>query len=229
MDSKIVTVGQDIQSPENVNDLYELLGVERDCSEESLQRAYRKMSQRFHPDKNGDSAIFTKIQNAYKILSNEKDRKFYDDTHMIPPTELDLKQRAGRMAMQKIENVCNEMISNFAEHLLAINSPIDLSIKSLNVDLENYKKASVQAIKHKKNFDNVLRRFRKTKNFDKTILGCQLELRYRELSKKIALLEIDTELVKSAIAIVRKYDYELDANLMAQSMYGTPTTVTTIP
>eukprot|EP00934_Nitzschia_sp_Nitz4_P002808 Nitzschia sp. Nitz4//scaffold70_size99833//54540//55881//NITZ4_004597-RA/size99833-snap-gene-0.146-mRNA-1//-1//CDS//3329557141//2798//frame0 len=66
----------------NSNDFYQILGVSRNATDAELKKAYRKLSIKWHPDKNpGDDQAtknFQKISEAYAVLSDEKKRKVYD-------------------------------------------------------------------------------------------------------------------------------------------------------
>lgn len=57
---------------------YELLGVGQGCSPEELKKAYRKLAVLHHPDKGGDPEKFKEISHAYQILSDEEQRRRYD-------------------------------------------------------------------------------------------------------------------------------------------------------
>ncbi|XP_047465078.1 dnaJ homolog subfamily B member 12b [Mugil cephalus] len=62
-------------------DFYEILGVQKDASEDELKRSYRKLALKFHPDKNrapGATEAFKAIGNAYAVLSNVNKRRQYD-------------------------------------------------------------------------------------------------------------------------------------------------------
>ena len=63
-------------------DYYELLEVEKGCSDAVLKSAYRKLAMRWHPDKNpGDAtaeARFKSISEAYGVLSDPQKRAAYD-------------------------------------------------------------------------------------------------------------------------------------------------------
>ncbi len=65
-----------------MDDLYEVLGVDRNASAEEIKKAYRVLAMKYHPDRNqGDAAAekkFQQINNAYSVLSDESKRRQYD-------------------------------------------------------------------------------------------------------------------------------------------------------
>ena len=63
-------------------DYYEVLGVDRNASQDEIKKAYRKIAIKFHPDKNpGDKTAeekFKEAAEAYEVLSNTDKRTQYD-------------------------------------------------------------------------------------------------------------------------------------------------------
>lgn len=63
-------------------DFYDILGVNRDASDEDIKKAYRKLAMKYHPDRNPDSKEaedkFKQCKEAYEILSDSQKRAAYD-------------------------------------------------------------------------------------------------------------------------------------------------------
>lgn len=61
---------------------YYILGINTNASSDEIKKAYRKLSYKFHPDKNdGDKFYeerFREIHEAYETLIDDKKRRFYD-------------------------------------------------------------------------------------------------------------------------------------------------------
>lgn len=63
-------------------DYYEVLGVDRNASQEEIKKAYRKLAMQYHPDRNpGDKESeekFKEAAEAYEILSHSEKKAQYD-------------------------------------------------------------------------------------------------------------------------------------------------------
>jgi len=62
-------------------DLYKILGVPKDASQDQIKRSYRKLAFKYHPDRNKDKSAeetFKEINIAYEILSDPQKRRRYD-------------------------------------------------------------------------------------------------------------------------------------------------------
>lgn len=62
-----------------MKDYYETLGIQKSASADEIKSAFRKLAQKYHPDKKGgDEAKFKEVSEAYAVLSDKKRRAEYD-------------------------------------------------------------------------------------------------------------------------------------------------------
>ncbi|NNK95635.1 MAG: J domain-containing protein, partial [Desulfobacterales bacterium] len=62
-------------------DYYKILGITKEASVDDIQRAYRKLARKYHPDVNKDKdaeARFKEINEAQEVLKDSEKRKLYD-------------------------------------------------------------------------------------------------------------------------------------------------------
>jgi len=62
-------------------DYYKILGISKDASQKEIQRAYRKLARKYHPDVNKEKTAekkFMQINEANEVLKDPEKRKLYD-------------------------------------------------------------------------------------------------------------------------------------------------------
>lgn len=133
---------------------YEILGVERNASQEDIKKSFRKLANKFHPDKpTGDTEKFKKINEAYEVLSDRDKKRNYDD-------ELSGKKRfQGININVDPRSVFEQMRSSFGNEgdffdfdmfgRKTIRKPEPLRF-DLHVSLEDFLQASKKTINYKK-------------------------------------------------------------------------------
>ncbi|HKP47391.1 MAG TPA: J domain-containing protein [Pyrinomonadaceae bacterium] len=69
-------------------DYYQILGAQEDDSLRDLERSYKRMAARRHPDKGGTEEDMKSLNEAYRILRNADSRRRYDEQRVkIQPAQ----------------------------------------------------------------------------------------------------------------------------------------------
>jgi DnaJ-class molecular chaperone len=76
----------------DLKDPYEILGVDREASEDVIKKAFKKLALKYHPDKNdGDeksTEMFKKVTAAYGILSDTEAKAKYDKYGIVDEEDI---------------------------------------------------------------------------------------------------------------------------------------------
>lgn len=105
-------------------DYYAVLGVPRKATARELGRAYVKLARRLHPDVNpGDrraAAEFRGLQEAYRVLSDERARRRYDRTGESPAPPADKSGRRDQSPLaedlRSWENIFRDIFQDERSH-----------------------------------------------------------------------------------------------------------------
>ena len=101
-------------------DYYEVLGVDKNASEDEIKKAYRKLAIKYHPDKNpGDKdaeAKFKEAAEAYDVLHDPEKRKQYDQFGFDGPAGMGGSGGFGGAANMDMDDIFSMFGDIFGGH-----------------------------------------------------------------------------------------------------------------
>lgn len=192
--------------------LYRTLGVKKDATEEQIKKAYRKLSLKFHPDRNpGDDKAadkFKEITHAFEILSDPQRRAAYDATGdesntRVPETETNTIL-SNVLAVVLIE------VSGMGRNV----AKVDL-VKEMTNKLKRKIKANQEENKGSKKtreaFEKALGRF--SSDDEDNVLEQQLKWHIAEIDRMIEANNKAVAMYQKCLDVLKRYKYRTDGTI----------------
>lgn len=141
---------------------YYFLSLPENASEEEIKKAYRKLSLKYHPDKNENdeffAARFREAQEAYEILMDKEKRRIYDDNlgHQQRTNRPNLPPSIKTFSANKIHAVKGEEIiitwqTNHADIVKILPFGLEKSYGERAFKITEFKDGKFQLLLHATN------------------------------------------------------------------------------
>lgn len=141
---------------------YYFLSLPENASEEEIKKAYRKLSLKYHPDKNENddffAARFREAQEAYEILMDKEKRRIYDDNlgHQQRTNRSNLPPSIKTFTANKIHAVKGEEIiitwqTNHADIVKILPFGLEKSYGERAFKITEFKDGKFQLLLHATN------------------------------------------------------------------------------
>jgi curved DNA-binding protein CbpA len=187
--------------------LYQALGVSVQASNTEVRKAYRKLSAKHHPDKEGgDRDTFEQIKLAYDVLIDPKRRKRYDATG---------RTDEDRITPERIQLYINEMVKAVVEAERPdgstdnpdgenIKDKMILSLKAARAQIRNDRRKFERRLKRS---NTLLSRFKPKEGYDPVgdALRDQKEKWEYELRMNDDAMQLSVEMEK----VLGTYEYDV--------------------
>lgn len=187
-------------------DLYGVLGVEPNASQDDIKRAGKQRRRETHPDAGGDQEAFIAVGRALAILSDPRARERYDQTGYDEPMSAENEIQAAAMGY------LNGLVIQLVEGDVA-DSPFHNIIGSMR-DIAHAARAGT--LKRIASVDRTIRKIERNKdkfhriNGKTNFLKLALEGRLVELRKLMFQMERERDMYDKAVDLLMSYRFDQD-------------------
>lgn len=176
-------------------DLYDILGLDKDADLSAVKRAYRALSKTNHPDKGGDPTKFHNIHLAYKVLSDPKTRKKYDETGEIPGEARNTRAMAIELIRGEFQKLVQSRPDLDFDVLVVIGQSINDYLGKIRHAQADLKQRLEQARRHQGRFKGKL---------DTNPMRDVLNAQERRLSSELEQAGESRKVTQKALALLRE-------------------------
>ena len=162
--------------------LYEILNISPDASENKIKKAYKNLILNFHPDKNSDAEedIYLHIIQANTILTNKEQRKKYDEyLNKKSEDHFDLKNNFKKNLNNSPIVSKEEAVKTFEEKINELNNKHNVSSFTEN--------------NIKKNYDKILREREQQIDIPKETIVDRNDFNSKFENKKLEIIQLNTQ------------------------------------
>lgn len=177
---------------------YRTLGVSTDASPIEITEAFKKLAQRYHPDKveTGDPELYNKISLAYKTLIDAELRTEYDKTI----SDLKYKEAVEKLKIIIIGVIKNteadlslvDLVATMRNNIRVYQNGLTKDINEINDDIIKFQKAV-----------SLLQR----KTDGRNIFAESIEIKISSLKEIVVKLFAEIELSDQMLEILENYEY----------------------
>ena len=178
-------------------DPYEVLGVDKDCSNDDIKKAYRRKAKDNHPDLcDGDSnQSFKDISHAYELIGTPRSRSNYDRTGTTETVD------SSHIALSLVADFITKFFEK--DHIAVF----DATRKALNMKKEELLKERTVKKHHADKYQNKIDQVKELNKDTDNAEGLALVLSVltaplNEVQKQIYTLDDEIQVVNDAFALI---------------------------
>jgi len=121
--------------------LYDVLGLQSDCTKSDIKKTYQKLVKTHHPDKGGNKELFELVTHAYTVLKDSKTRASYDEIYNLSKQSnidhMQLKESANQFVKAQSTSVVNKTKDEAGKDFKMMNDDFDRKHRFNRNDIKN--------------------------------------------------------------------------------------------